>query len=194
MFDNGYGYGGYRYNYLANAGVWVLIAAVLALVGGIVLYFTFLKKSNRGKYTGFLGWLYEFCHFRKLTIETILKITYLIGAIFITLASFALIGQNFLAFLIMLIFGNLFLRIMYEFTMITIGIWRNTKEINNTLHSRKKSGSAPSEPFQAAPRNPEPQQTPPRNPAAPATKVCRTCGNVMEADAKFCRKCGSPFA
>lgn len=29
--------------------VWVIISLVLAIVGGIVLYFTFLSKKNEGK-------------------------------------------------------------------------------------------------------------------------------------------------
>ena len=33
------------------------------------MYFTFLKKDNEGKYTGFLGWMYDFLTFKKLTIE-----------------------------------------------------------------------------------------------------------------------------
>ena len=33
-------------------GVWSIIALVIAVVGGIALYFTFLNKKNDGKWTG----------------------------------------------------------------------------------------------------------------------------------------------
>ena len=61
-------------NSVASSAIWIIVSLVLAIVGGIVLYFTFLKKDNEGKYTGFLGWMYDFLTFKKLTIENVLKI------------------------------------------------------------------------------------------------------------------------
>ena len=78
----------------AENSVWIIISAVIAVIGGIVLYFTFLSKKNEGKYTGFLGWMYDFLTFKKMVIENILKIIYLIAASFITLASFAVISSG----------------------------------------------------------------------------------------------------
>ena len=46
-------------NSVASSAIWIIVSLVLAIVGGIVLYFTFLKKDNEGKYTGFLGWMYD---------------------------------------------------------------------------------------------------------------------------------------
>lgn len=112
--------------------LWIVIAAV-SLIGGIVLYFTFLAKRNEGKFKGFLGWVYEFFNFKKFTIEAILKITYLILAIFITLSSFTIIPSSPVGFLLMLILGNLVLRLAYEFSLVMLVICRNTIEINNKL-------------------------------------------------------------
>ena len=117
----------------AGNSVWIIIAAVLAIVGGIVLYFTFLSKKNEGKYTGFLGWLYDFLTFKKMVIENILKILYLIVAAFITLSSFALISSSFLAFLAYLLLGNLLVRIIYELFLVVLIICRNTTEINKKM-------------------------------------------------------------
>ena len=47
----------------ASGMIWVVISAILAVIGGIVLYFTFLSKKNEGKFTGFLGWMYDFLTF-----------------------------------------------------------------------------------------------------------------------------------
>ena len=55
-----------------NVVLWIVIAAI-SLIGGLVLYFTFLSKRNEGKYKGFLGWTYEFLNFKRYTIEAILK-------------------------------------------------------------------------------------------------------------------------
>ena len=79
----------------ASGMIWIVISAILAVIGGIVLYFTFLSKKNEGKFTGFLGWMYDFLTFKKMMIENLLKILYLIAALFITLGSFALISTSF---------------------------------------------------------------------------------------------------
>lgn len=71
----------------AASGIWTIVSVILAIIGGIVLYFTFLSKKNEGKFTGFLGWLYDFLTFKKMMIENVLKILYIIVALFVTLSS-----------------------------------------------------------------------------------------------------------
>ncbi|MBQ2917008.1 MAG: hypothetical protein IJE59_02380 [Clostridia bacterium] len=123
-------------NMMSGTSYWLIISAVLAVIVGLVLYFTFLRKKNDGKFTGFLGWVYDFWNFKKLSIEAILKITYLILSLFITLASFSIIPLNFGGFLLALILGNLVLRLTYEFSLIMILICRNTTEINSKLNKK----------------------------------------------------------
>ena len=116
-----------------GASVWIIISLILAIVGGILVYFLFLSKKNEGKFTGFVGWLYDFLSFKKMFMEALLKILYLIIAIFITLSSFASIGTNFIAFLLTLIVGNIVARVVYEFSLLLLVICRNTTEINKKL-------------------------------------------------------------
>lgn len=125
-------------NTVQTLGIWTIIALVLAICGGIALYFTFLSKKNEGKFTGFLGWLYDTLRFKNLVIETLLKITYLILAIFITLFSFGLVAVNILSALGVLIFGNLAVRIVYEFSLMTIIICKNTSDINSKLNKKEE--------------------------------------------------------
>lgn len=122
-----------------NSGnsVWVIISLVLAIIGGIVLYFTFLAKKNETKYTGFAAWMYDFLTFKKMVIENILKILYLVIAIFITLSSFALISSSFLAFIGYLLIGNLIARIMYELFLVVLIICRNTTDISKKLDKKE---------------------------------------------------------
>ena len=127
-----YGY----HNYYSNTGIWVIISSILAIVLGFVLYFTFLSKKNESKYTGFLGWMYDFLNFKKFTLEVILKITYLICALFITLSSLSYIGANFFFFLVYLVLGNLVVRIIYEFSLLLLVICRNVIEINKKLSNK----------------------------------------------------------
>ena len=109
--------------------IWLLIALIVAIIGGICLYFTVFSDKNKGKYTGFMAWLYDFVKFKKMYITTILKIIYLISAIFVTLASFAWIKEPLVFFLILVI-GNLVLRISYEFSLVLLSIHENVVEIN----------------------------------------------------------------
>ena len=138
-YGSGYGYGSSLAKSSGDSAIWMIIAAVLALVGGLVIYFTFLSKRNEGKFTGFLGWLYNFLAFKKMIIESILKVCYLILALFITLASFGFIGTSFLTFLGVLVGGNLVARISYEFLLVALVICKNTTEINAKMKEENKT-------------------------------------------------------
>lgn len=129
----------YDYNYMTNTTssiqgsiVWFIIAAVLAVIGGIVIYFLFVR-TNKKEDNKYLAWFKDFANFKKMLIEPILKVTYLILAIFITLYSFGLIGVSFVAFLLTLTLGNILLRLAYETTLILLMIWKNTTEINKKM-------------------------------------------------------------
>ena len=131
-----YNYGGYTTTGYGSsgmstgAGIWLLIALVIAIIGGICLYFTVFSKKNEGKYKGFMAWLYDFVKFKKMYVATILKVTYMISAIFLTLAAFAFITQV-LVFFGMLILGNLVLRVTYEFSLVLLSIHENVVELND---------------------------------------------------------------
>ena len=121
-----------------SASVWIIVSIILAVIGGILIYFLFLSKKNEGKFKGFVGWLYDFLSFKKMFMEALLKITYLIVALYITLSSFALIGVNFWAFLGTLIIGNVVARLIYEFSLLLLVICRNTTEISKKLSKKDK--------------------------------------------------------
>ena len=125
-------------NSMADASVWMIVSIILAIIGGILIYFLFLSKKNEGKFNGFVGWLYDFLSFKKMFMEALLKITYLIVALYITLSSFALIGVNFWAFLGTLVIGNVVARLIYEFSLLLLVICRNTTEISKKLSKKDK--------------------------------------------------------
>lgn len=130
----------YGYDYYNNvnalgisaAAIWVVVSFVIAVIGGILLYFLFIKdkKSTNNKY---LNWIKEFFNFQKMLIEDLLKVSYLVLAIFITLYSFVFIASNFIAFILMLTLGNVILRVVYEGCLVLLMIWKNTTEINKKL-------------------------------------------------------------
>ncbi|MBR3280800.1 MAG: hypothetical protein IKI57_02985 [Clostridia bacterium] len=118
--------------------IWLGISLALAVVGSIVLYFTFLRKSNDQKFKGFLGWMYDFLSFKKLFLEDFLKVLYLGLTIFVILYSFAMIGQGFVTFLVSLIGGVIGLRVTFELTLVILMICRNTTNISNRVTNLEK--------------------------------------------------------
>lgn len=121
----------YATNNFTGMAVWTVISVILAIGGGIALYFLFIKKDK--KYDGILAKLHSFLNFKTMLIEDILKLSYLILALYITLFSFGLIGISIMSFIVVLIIGNIALRITYELSILLIKICKNTSEINSKL-------------------------------------------------------------
>ena len=136
---------GYGYNYGATAAkaasdgagamIWIIIAAVLAFIGGIIAYYLFVKPDTKQS-NKFLTSLKEFLRFKTMLIEGILKVFYIIAALFTTLSAFAWFAVGFIGvlfFLLQLTLGNVIVRILYESMLLKIMIWKNTNEINKKV-------------------------------------------------------------
>ena len=126
-------------NTIEGVAVWTIVSLILAIVGGILVYFLFIKGKNL-KLTPFLKKLRDLLDFKIMILETILKVLYLIITIFIILVSFSFIAVNFLAFLLTLVFGPIIVRVIYEASIMFLMIWKNTKIIadNTTAKETKK--------------------------------------------------------
>ena len=110
------------------AAIWTIIAAVLALVGGILTYFLFVKSKTEPK-GRFVKWLKDFLSFKTMWIEPLMKIVYYVLTIFVVLGAFAYIATDAITFFAMLIGGPIVVRLSYELVMMFIMIWRNTQTI-----------------------------------------------------------------
>ena len=124
----------YSYSYYHGPNpVVTVILFLIALVGGICAYLMFVKSDEEPKDPRLLK-LKEFLSFKKMIIEGLLKVTYIIFALFVTLYSFQImVGTSFITGLMMLILLNIMLRIGYEASLIVLLIWRNTSDISKTL-------------------------------------------------------------
>lgn len=133
----GYGYNDIysASNSLQGMAIWTIVALILSIIGGILVYFLFIKTNN--KLSDNLKKLRDLLDFRIMLIEPILKIVYLIGTIFIILFSFNFITINFISFLLMLIIGPVIIRIVYEASLILVMIWKNTKIISDNTKKEK---------------------------------------------------------
>lgn len=119
--------------------VWFIIASILAVVGGILLYFLFVKAKTEPK-GKFAKWLKDFLSFKIMWLEPILKVVYYILTIGCILVSFGFLGYGgagVLMFFATLIGGPILIRLGYEMTMMFIMIWRNTRDIaENTIKKK----------------------------------------------------------
>ena len=121
-------------NKVAGTAVSTVIAFIIAIAAGIMIYFMFVKDNKPVSEN--LQKLKDLLDFKTMLIEPILKIVYIIATVFIILFSFGLISLNFVSFLMVLILGPIAIRIVYELMMINIMIWKNTKEINDNIKAK----------------------------------------------------------
>lgn len=131
----------YSYSYYHGTNpVVTVILFLIALVGGICAYLMFVKSDEEPKDPRLLK-LKEFLSFKKMIIEGLLKATYIIFALFITLYSFQImVGTSFITGLMLLILLNILLRIGYEASLIVLLIWRNTSDISKKLGKNELTG------------------------------------------------------
>ena len=66
-------------------------------------------------------------------MEPILKITYIFCSLYLTITAFGYIGTSFLLFLLLLVLGNIILRMVFEGLMVIYKIYLNLNEINKKI-------------------------------------------------------------
>ena len=172
------------YNFVTNdyyaiqeAAMWAtFICALIAVVGAILVYVFFLTPQNRGRFTGFLGWLYDFLNFWKMFGDILIRILYVCTAIYLTISGVcsSIIAGNLIYVVQYTIIGNVIARLVYELLMVLISLCRNVADINRKMGGTPVSPSAPVSPVPqdpAAPaqpfQRPEPVKPAESQPAAP---------------------------
>ena len=88
-----------------------------------------------------MKWLREYLNFRSILISGIIKFVYIFLAVLLTIMSVVVMCQGrdetilpmIGVGLAMMVFGNIFLRIMMELTMAIIMMWDNTSDIRGVL-------------------------------------------------------------
>lgn len=110
------------------------IAALAAVIAGIVLALTFLRKKNEGRYTGFMAKLYNALTFNRFYAENIIKFVYIIAACTVTVMGIVLICcGSFGGGLIMLVGANIALRLSAELVLMFIILCKKTVSMDRRL-------------------------------------------------------------
>ena len=120
-----YGYGYYQPFFSL---VLPVLAAVIAIAGGLALYFLFVRRPNT--FQGTAAGLHDALTFRVFYTERLLRVLYCITVAALTVYSVFLLFSNVFA---VLIIGNVLARIIFEFALLLLVLCRNTQEINRKL-------------------------------------------------------------
>lgn len=215
----GYGaYGDYDYDYgsgsiLDNLDTISTIVLIASIIAAIFVYFLFLNPKNEGKFAGFKNCLYNFLNFRSLFIEAFFKILYMALTVTITVIGVITFFYGFsdvdylLIGLLFIVFGNLIIRIMFEYSLILIMLFKNTSDIRKKLvdpdnadnPNSFEGGYAAFDSFKTKVVNRaanyieanKTQQAPPQqNVSKEPVSVCKNCGAPLPDGSEFCPNCG----
>ena len=124
----------YAYTYTYTPLLTILLpilALLLVLAGGIVLYVLFVRKPNH--YRGAAAKLHDFLNFRVSYAERLLRVLYCITAVGLTVSSVILLFSNFFLALALFVFGNALARIGFEFALLLFHILHSLRDINRKL-------------------------------------------------------------
>ena len=128
-----YSYGTPMMNYV-NSALVTGIAAAVAAVLGIVLFCTFFRKSNEGRFFGFKEKLYNLMTFNRFYAEDVLKFLYIVLTCAVTAAGIAqIVLGSFVAGATILIGANLAMRLSFELVMMFIMLCRKTVSMDRKL-------------------------------------------------------------
>lgn len=203
------------------SGIFYSLLALAAVIVGIVLYSTVFSKKNDGKYSGFMGRLYDFVNVKKFSIEPLLKAAYIIAALYISLnalLSFSdySIWRGLGKLALTLVLDNALLRIGYEIALLLVRVLKRLDSVADKLEASgekcefsevifPKNASA-EKPVQQRNVQPVPQpvsqpsaqtavpaETQPAPQPAPVaeTTFCPHCGKQISVSSKFCPFCGN---
>lgn len=123
----------YDYAYKTSVGgfyTFKLVTFIIAIAATIIIYTVFMDKRNKDTYSNPLKKLFDYLHFNKFFMEPILKITYIFSSLYLTISAFGYIGTSFFFCLLILILGNIILRMTFEVLMVIYKIYLNLNEIN----------------------------------------------------------------
>ena len=141
MIYDYYGYYETPATRLMNGGIFLIGAAILAMIVGVVLFVTFMSKKHEGKHQGFLEKVYNFLNFNRFYAENLVRLLYVIAVCVLVLVGIALmlLGLDAHASAIfwmgagLLVLGNLAARICCELVMMFIILCRKTVSVDRRL-------------------------------------------------------------
>lgn len=190
-----------------SSDVIAILGLISALVCTILVCILVLPEKKRPSLNGFFKSLHDIFNFKQLLIEKILKFCYVFSTLYCLTTGFFMLfmveksysysyfGSSYVEKewvgyygLLVMLLGPIFVRIIFEVSMMFILLVKNVIQINNKLKNQNEN--APEMPA-FTPKAPVNQ--PVVNESAPANnaRVCVQCGNVLDDADIFCKACGT---
>ena len=117
-----------------NYSITVGIAAAIAAVLGVVLFFTFFRRKNEGRFFGVKGKIYNFMNLNRFYAEDLLRLVYIVATCVVTVTGIvSIVMGSFIIGIVELIAVNLILRIGFELVMMFIMLCRKSADIDRKL-------------------------------------------------------------
>ena len=118
---------------------WVIGLMIAAVVLGIILNFTFLRKSNEGRFRGFWGRVYDLLSMNRFHTEDITKLLGVITFLMITFLGLYMIFNGTIVWgILLIVFGNLLARVCYELIMMFAILTRKAVSMDRRLAGIQK--------------------------------------------------------
>lgn len=207
---NTYSYGTSGLDTLVYAGaagmVLGFIAFIAAIVVTVLLYKKYVSTGQPAKVPGMKRDWGPFFRFEELWIENILKALFIFIAcliafesavvalcsLFMLVIDFGAALSGIIGAVILCVVLEVINRIGFEFSMITILIWKNTNEIRRTVQGGISLAGGPSVPEPDAAPAAEPVVSEPAPAAQPedSSWECPNCGHENKSGS-FCAQCGN---
>ena len=138
------------YSRVLNVSTAGVLMIILGIIVGIVVYFIFVKK-DRKNYDGKLLKIHDILNFRKLYLESFIKVLYIICAISIALLAIVALfssggfGRGLVAFLGLLIIGEVVTRLVYESAILIlkgVGYLRDIRDDAEEIRQYAQTGDS----------------------------------------------------
>lgn len=195
-------------------GILTILAFVLAIVVTVLAFIFIVPDKKRDKLNKFWKFIHDTANFKYLIVEKILQALYIFATAYVFLQGFLMLfyvtpgygyggpewhgGRGIL----IMIFGPIVVRLMYEFIMMAILLVKNVIQINNKL--KASDDSARHDIFATPKVNeiiPTAKKATPVVEEAPvevkpteentAGTFCPNCGARVTDDSAFCTFCGT---
>ena len=123
----------------ANSFYWIIGLTIAAIVIGIIVNATFLRRKNEGRFHGFWGRVYNCFSLNRFYSEGIIKLLSVVTFFVLTiLGIYWIFNGSVFSGIMMIVFGNLGARICYELLMMFIIFCKKSVSIDKRLSTIEK--------------------------------------------------------
>ena len=119
-----------------GTSTWYVVGGILALIGAIAVAIVFIRSENRMRYTGLMKRIATHVNFERFVIPLILKFLYVFSALTVIFSGIiTMFSSSFWSGLLMMVFGPVVVRMVYELIMMLFSIHNGIMETNRLLRS-----------------------------------------------------------